>query len=65
MSDKVRIKMTAVLTVEFEADPKNYNVTDRSPERMLAIELENADDDAIGYFDNSETEWKITGEILR
>jgi hypothetical protein len=58
---KLRIVITA--TVEYEASPDAYP-EGSTPEQMLAIDLENADDDTFMFLDNDDVKWDIKGEVM-
>lgn len=58
---KLRITITAVF--EYEADPKNYpNCT--TPAEMLAVDLDNAEEDPFSFLATDSVEWKTTGEVI-
>lgn len=58
---KARITITAV--IEFEQNPERYQEEDRTPERMLAVDLDAARDDTFLFLDNPDAKWTITGEV--
>lgn len=59
---KLRIKFE--VTVEYEAHPEHYPEDQRTPEAMLAIDMQHAEDDPFGMLPDA-ADWKITGEVVR
>lgn len=61
MSTKLRLKFE--VTVEFNANPRNYPKSKRTPEGMLEVDLISANDDPFAFL-SQDAEWKITGEVV-
>ena len=64
----MKAKITFVVEVETELEPELYgrdvDPSTLTPEAMLAMELEIADDDPIGYVTCDNANWEITGELI-
>lgn len=63
MTEKTKIKLTFVVTVEYDANPVNYPEGQRDEASMLKIDLANADEDPYLYLDQGK--WEITGEVVK
>jgi len=61
---KTRLRITLTVVLEYDANPKNYPVDQRTPEGMLAVDLESAEDDPYILI-GDDAAWKITGEIVK
>lgn len=59
---KARVTVTAV--VEYELKPENYPEGRRTPEAMLKMDLEAADDDTFMFLDNPNVKWAFKGETI-
>jgi hypothetical protein len=59
---KARITITAV--VEFDMKPENYPEDKRTPEGMLQVELQAADDDTFMFLDSPNVKWAFKGETI-
>lgn len=62
MTTKIRIKFEVV--VEYTANPSNYPEGKRTPEAMLAVDLDNANSDPFMML-TEDADWKITGELAQ
>lgn len=59
---KGRITITAV--IEYELDPKNYLEEDRTPERMLAVDLNAAENDTFMFLEGDNVNWDFKAEVV-
>ena len=60
-----KAKITITIEVEFEQNPEFYPEDERTPEKMLAIDLAAARDDPFLTMDCEEAKWTIIGEIVK
>jgi heat shock protein HspQ len=58
---KHEITITATITID--VNPKNYPDSE-TPEEMLAVDMEQVDDDPFAYLEGDNVEWSFTGRIL-
>lgn len=61
----VKLKIRFVVDVEYQADPSNYPEDSRTPEKMLAIDLDGAKDDPFLMMDMPGAKMEITGEVAK
>lgn len=59
---KIRIKIE--VEIEYEPNPENYPEESRTPEGMLAVDLECFEDDPAMVLYDTTADWKITGEVI-
>ena len=64
MTDKVKLRITAVIVREVEVERDWYIEEDQTPERMLAVELDNANEDFDYFLENECVSTTITGEVI-
>lgn len=62
---KPKLKFQFLIEVEYEADPANYPEDKRTPEGMLEVDLENANEDPYVMMEFDNAKWTITGEIVK
>jgi len=55
--------VTVTAVVEYEADPQHYPGA-TTPQEMLAIDMEGADNDPYSFISSDSTEWTVTGEVV-
>lgn len=58
-----KIKITIMVEVEYEPDPKNYPVGSTLDE-MIAIDVGGAEDDPYCFFEMECANMTVTGEIV-
>ena len=61
----VKIRMTVINTTEYELDDKLYPPCMRTPEQMLAIDLERIDQNPSYFWDmKSDVFFNVTGRVI-
>ena len=59
-----RSRIKILVEVEYEQQPRHYPEDSRTPEKMLAIDLANADDDPFLFINMDAARMTITGELI-
>ena len=59
-----RARITCTFTIEFDLDPLNYDHPSITPEEMLAIDVQNFEDNPELLFEYNWEAYKVTGEII-
>jgi len=60
----MRIRMTLTIVREYEPQPEHYPPDKQTPEGMLEVDLESANDDWLLFFAEEESGFKVVGEIV-
>ena len=60
----MKLKIRFEVEVEYTPDKRNYPEGSRTPEAMLALDLASANEDPF-LFLSSDTNWVITGDVLK
>jgi hypothetical protein len=63
MTKPIKLRVTVTAVVEYEANPEHYPGA-TTPQEMLAIDMEGADNDPYSFISTDSAEWKVTGEVV-
>ncbi len=59
-----KLKITIKYELEYEPNPNYYPENNRTPEKMLALDLANTEDDPYLTIENGDCTLTIIGEII-
>jgi len=60
----MKTRITITITVEYEQQPSLYAEADRTPERMLAVDLQGAKDDPYLFMEMDIAVLDVTGQVI-
>jgi hypothetical protein len=57
-------RITITVVIEYDLVPEHYPPEDRTPELMLALDLESAKDDTFAFLMNDNIKWDLKAELV-